>query len=1229
MDVRSIQRFPVHRALVVAAVLLVAQPGLGGSIRAAAAAPAPVLIGPLGSTSATEPLLSWHAVAGATSYRVQISPSTAFSTLAYDVGTSATAATPQVDLAPGTWFWRVNAKVGGSSGPWSASTFIKTARLVSAPTQLTPPDGATLDTSTEAPVLAWTAVSGASSYQIEFSTSASMADPFWANVSTTSFIADFATLGQPLYWHVRAVARNKVTSGPWSGIRWFETEFQRIPTVVSPADGASARDIDLEWTALAGVAAYELEITPGPIPDWSSHNTRQIVSTATRYQFEDANASIPATWVWRVRARDLHGNRGPWTIPRVVTRVLSSAPSLSAPASGSTVGENPTLSWSSVVRADFYQVDVSPNAAFDAGVATYYTTETTFDIPSSDVSPYVLVKGGTYHWRVRGIDNTTAQLFAMARPASPWSSSRTFVYDPAISTLLSPPNGATVQVPTLQWNPVNVIHTRVTIEDKDGTIVDRAMTFADTYTPAVHMDPADGPFSWYVERVAEPGDGSAVVAWKSATRTFNLTAITASAGTPTPLLPSASHSLITPLLTWTPVVGADHYNIFPYADFAHDTPPDAEPTAWNQQPLHYPAFTYALGNLDVRSYLYVIRAYDAGGNLLAHGPSATFVIDALDAPTITGPANCGGDGCPIHADSPRLSWDPVEGAIRYHAGSDSTSSWNPSVLTMGTSAVLPTDMTRGPFGAPRRWWVYACVEQRCGAAARAELELELPPVPLVSPASDTVVDGPQVTFHWQDLIDAATPGGYVGTHGSEAKLYRAGVVGLAYGEVDGVESTLLLPSGAYEWFVTGYVGNGAPTPDARIAFTVLDAGPTLTAPGNGASVPRTPTLAWEAAPYTERNEVEVFRGTSTDAADRVIEILTTTPSYTPIDELDAGTYTWRVRTWTNNALSDWSVRTFVISAGSAPNLVIPVDGLQTASTQPLFDWAAAAGAVAYRFESSSSPTFAIHYQDVVTGQTAWAPVAAYPSGRWYWRVATLGAGGAVLAYSASRQVLIDHVAPAAEAPRVKLPSLGSTVSTGAAASITVSWSGSDALTGPPTFDVGLRVDGGPLGTVATALSQTSFAKVLSPGHTYRFAVRARDGVGNTSTWAYGSTFELRRFNEGNAALSYGGGWKQTFATSFVGGGARYATAAGAVATFTFTGRQVAWITSLGPSRGKAKVYIDGTLRATIDLHAPAIRARRVVFSRFWSASGPHKVRIVVSGTPAHARIDIDALLVVK
>lgn len=67
----------------------------------------------------------------------------------------------------------------------------------------------------------------------------------------------------------------------------------------------------------------------------------------------------------------------------------------------------------------------------------------------------------------------------------------------------------------------------------------------------------------------------------------------------------------------------------------------------------------------------------------------------------------------------------------------------------------------------------------------------------------------------------------------------------------------------------------------------------------------------------------------------------------------------------------------------------------------------------------------------------------------------------------------------------------------------------------------------------------------------------------------------------------------------------------------------------GPSSGKARVYVDGQLAATIDLYRSSLRTRTVVFSKSWTTVAPHTVRVVVLGTSGRPRVDIDGFAILR
>ena len=92
-----------------------------------------------------------------------------------------------------------------------------------------------------------------------------------------------------------------------------------------------------------------------------------------------------------------------------------------------------------------------------------------------------------------------------------------------------------------------------------------------------------------------------------------------------------------------------------------------------------------------------------------------------------------------------------------------------------------------------------------------------------------------------------------------------------------------------------------------------------------------------------------------------------------------------------------------------------------------------------------------------------------------------------------------------------------------------------------------------------------------------------------------------------ASASYGG---------YAGGAVRYSTKAGSAASFTFTGKKVVWYGPTGPTRGTARVSIDGTYVKTVDLRRSSFSARVAVYSGSWTTAGRHTIGSRSSGPRA-------------
>ena len=124
-----------------------------------------------------------------------------------------------------------------------------------------------------------------------------------------------------------------------------------------------------------------------------------------------------------------------------------------------------------------------------------------------------------------------------------------------------------------------------------------------------------------------------------------------------------------------------------------------------------------------------------------------------------------------------------------------------------------------------------------------------------------------------------------------------------------------------------------------------------------------------------------------------------------------------------------------------------------------------------------------------------------------------------------------------------------------------------------------------------------------------------------------SAARVHHYSEASPMIAYSAAWRSATYSRYAGGAVRYATKAGAKATFTFNGSRVTWYGPVGPTRGQARVYVDGKLARTVDLHSRSFAARSAVFSKAWAKAGKHTLVIEVVGTAGHPYVAVDEFVV--
>ncbi len=267
---------------------------------------APTLLAPANGATVSLPRVNFSisAVTGATSYRIEIDPSG--QDFASSDVLSATSSNPNGMFAdtsvlrPNTIYaWRARASDANGSGPFSTVFTFTTASttVVPAPTLVSPADRAT-GLPPAAIDFSWSAVTGATGYRLQLSTSPSFTPLFeFAPASNAFRLTDF-TPNTQYFWRVRT--RTATDSSALSGTFSFTTAgAQTTPTLLLPANGATNQRVDtvqVSWTAVTGATAYRLQVATENT--FASPTINQVFTGTVVNVF---NNTPNTQYFWRVR----------------------------------------------------------------------------------------------------------------------------------------------------------------------------------------------------------------------------------------------------------------------------------------------------------------------------------------------------------------------------------------------------------------------------------------------------------------------------------------------------------------------------------------------------------------------------------------------------------------------------------------------------------------------------------------------------------------------------------------------------------------------------------------------------------------------------------------------------------------------------------------------------------------------------------------------------------------
>lgn len=319
---------------------------------------------------------SWAAVAGATSYDVQLKPAAGATWTTYTTaGNSFAFNGLQASTA---YNWQVRAICGNAASAYSPmASFTTTAPPCDPPTSLAV---GTLTTTTAA--LGWATVPGATAYAIQIK---ALNAANWSNYTsnTNTYLATGLQAATSYQWQVRtacAGAGSQYVAG---------TNFTTLLPACGTPSGLSATGVTynsatLGWATVAGATGYTLQYRAAGAVNWTS-----VTTTNTSYSL--AGLSALTTYNWQVQA-NCAGNNSVFVAGTNFTTLAAPCNNPTGLAATGVTHNAATLAWAVVAGATGYTVQVRISGA--ANWTTYTTGNTTYGLTG-------LTASTTYNWQVQ------------------------------------------------------------------------------------------------------------------------------------------------------------------------------------------------------------------------------------------------------------------------------------------------------------------------------------------------------------------------------------------------------------------------------------------------------------------------------------------------------------------------------------------------------------------------------------------------------------------------------------------------------------------------------------------------------------------------------------------------------------------------------------------------------------------------------------------------------------
>jgi hypothetical protein len=510
-------------------------------------APVTNITGPVDGSSfitpSTQPsdalILRWAPMAGAAQYAVTISADPLLTTVLNAGGTpeviDGTAYTVTSDVPDGTYFWSITPiDAEGHKGLASPvrSFIVHWNSSAGSPvvTDLSP-DPELMD-----PLFSWGTVLGASSYEIEISTSSDFAPGskvVGLSTSATSISPTGLFQDNTYYWRVRPYDASN-NAGPWTLGTPFTKTFDNVPPVAAPAvknirmrdmsDIGSTSSITpvIQWDPVMGASEYQVEIDlwnngqcdsstaigpyNTPVPSWTPlgfAGPAPVVGNANGPSGQGDAFGNGLSYCVQVRAIDSDSGgtavTGDWSLANNYTAPLFTystaapttnapcntswmcAPYYVAPVNSSESQTPPVFVWKALTGMDGYFLIVAKDPNFSNILDYVYTHDTAYAPRKAYADETV---GSQLYWALIPVHSTTG-FFPPAGNLASLGAKQVFDKK-SLAPAILPPNVSGAGV-SFQWSPMigAAYYTlQVATDESYSNILEQVNTDSASYTAA-------------------------------------------------------------------------------------------------------------------------------------------------------------------------------------------------------------------------------------------------------------------------------------------------------------------------------------------------------------------------------------------------------------------------------------------------------------------------------------------------------------------------------------------------------------------------------------------------------------------------------------------------------------------------------------------------------------------------------------------------------------------------